>query len=159
MSDNKSYSTIITILYASIYASIFFVTSIIAAIQVKKIRKIIKKSTTNNTQTQSSKITKSPKDNEEKKCDNAESIELEIKSNETHEEKDRTDAIISNQTYDPKQDSTYSKNIIKHWAKLLWSKKKVYWGLVPHIFDQATDFGVAVEYWLMYKNNEDVGGT
>ncbi len=82
MSENKSYSTIITILYASIYALIFFVTSILAAIQVKKIRKIIKKSTTtNNTQTQSSKITKSPKESEEKKYDNADSIELAIKSN------------------------------------------------------------------------------
>ncbi len=39
----------------------------------------------------------------------------------------------------------------------MWSKKKVYWGLVPHIFDQATDISVAVEYWLMYKNNENVG--
>jgi len=42
-----------------------------------------------------------------------------------------------------------------HWAKLLWQKRKVYIQLIPHFFDQATDFGVIYEYWKIY----DDGGT
>ncbi len=81
MAKKKSYSTIITISYASIYAFIFLMTSIISAIQVRKIRKLVKKSSANKTSTQSTTISKSKQDNEEMKYDNNETIELETKSN------------------------------------------------------------------------------
>ena len=43
------------------------------------------------------------------------------------------------------------------WAKLLWKKKKVYIQLVPHFFDQATDFGVIYEFWKFHKDGNDIG--
>eukprot|EP01084_Bolivina_argentea_P047435 87409_1 len=152
MTAKSKYSTVITILYASIYGLIFFVSSIIAAVQVRKIRKVIKRPPKHKAHN-----TKFEEDTKLK--DNNETIALETKSNESDEEKNRTDAINNSQSFNPKQDPTYSKNIIKHWAKLVWSKKKVYWGLVPHIFDQATDISVAVEYWIMYKNDVNVTDT
>eukprot|EP01084_Bolivina_argentea_P281979 482566_1 len=47
------------------------------------------------------------------------------------------------------------KEIVKRWAKLLWQKKSVYFQLLPHFFDQATDFGVLVEYYSL--RNVDIG--
>ena len=41
------------------------------------------------------------------------------------------------------------------WVKLLWEKKKIYWALLPHFFDQATDLGVILEYYD--QRNEDIG--
>eukprot|EP01084_Bolivina_argentea_P128794 227580_1 len=46
-------------------------------------------------------------------------------------------------------------DFVKLWGKLLWKKKKVYFQLVPHLFDQASDFGVLVEYW--YLRNQNIG--
>ena len=38
----------------------------------------------------------------------------------------------------------------------LWKKKKVYFQLIPHFFDQATDFGVLFEYWEL-RHRDDIG--
>ncbi len=81
MASKKSFTTIITILYASIYGFIFFITSIAAAVEVRKIRKIINQPSKDTTQIQSADITQSKKENEEAKYDQSESIELETKSN------------------------------------------------------------------------------
>ena len=40
----------------------------------------------------------------------------------------------------------------------MWEKKKIYWSLVPHIFDQATDLGTIWAYYETYndyKNDPD----
>eukprot|EP01084_Bolivina_argentea_P091380 164498_1 len=55
-----------------------------------------------------------------------------------------------------KQPITLTKiDLVELWAKLLWKKKKVYFELIPHFFDSATDFGVLVEYW--YLRNQNIG--
>ena len=46
---------------------------------------------------------------------------------------------------------------VKRWAKLLWAKKKVYLQLIPHLFDQATDFGVIFEYYRLATEEDDIG--
>ena len=46
------------------------------------------------------------------------------------------------------------------WLYLMWEKKKIYWALVPHIFDQATDLGTIWAYYetyQQYKNHTDKG--
>eukprot|EP01083_Nonionella_stella_P057275 150408_1 len=46
--------------------------------------------------------------------------------------------------------------LIKAWVISLWHKKKIYGELIPHFFDQATDFGVVYEFASLYydKDNE-----
>ena len=57
----------------------------------------------------------------------------------------------------PDQILMTKKTAITHWAKLLWKKKKVYLQLVPHFFDQATDFGVIFEYYRLSTDGNDHG--
>ena len=47
------------------------------------------------------------------------------------------------------------KKFFKRWLKLTWSKKKVYLQLIPHFFDQATDFGVIFEYYRLSTEDQD----
>eukprot|EP01084_Bolivina_argentea_P307597 531696_1 len=47
------------------------------------------------------------------------------------------------------------KGMFKTWYKSVWKKKKIYFQLIPHFFDQATDLGVILEYWRL--RNDDVG--
>eukprot|EP01084_Bolivina_argentea_P182850 315599_1 len=61
----------------------------------------------------------------------------------------------SNQQIQTNQSTLTKLNLVEQWAKLLWKKKKVYFQLLPHLFDQATDFGVLVEYWSL--RNKDIG--
>eukprot|EP01084_Bolivina_argentea_P005911 11172_1 len=48
------------------------------------------------------------------------------------------------------------KQMMKMWAKSVWKKKSVYFQLIPHFFDQATDFGVIFEYWRL-RNDKELG--
>ncbi len=58
-----------------------------------------------------------------------------------------------------KDGEIFHKNIVVHWAKLLWSKKRVYMSLVPHIFDQAVStvhilLHLNVVYFCMFFNRQ-----
>ena len=55
----------------------------------------------------------------------------------------------------PDQSIMSKKSAFMHWAKLLWKKKSCYIQLIPHFFDQATDFGVIYEYWTL-RNDTDI---
>ena len=41
---------------------------------------------------------------------------------------------------------------IKKWIKLSWKKKKLYLAIIPHLFDQATDIAVLIEYYELSNN-------
>ena len=58
----------------------------------------------------------------------------------------------------PDQKKMSKRSALVLWAKLLWKKKKVYLQLVPHFFDQATDFGVIFEFWRLHQDGKDAGG-
>eukprot|EP01083_Nonionella_stella_P043394 117062_1 len=45
-------------------------------------------------------------------------------------------------------------NFFKTWAKSIWSKKKIYWAVIPHIIDQASDVGVILEYYEEWKAHD-----
>eukprot|EP01083_Nonionella_stella_P016456 45937_1 len=47
-------------------------------------------------------------------------------------------------------------SIIKKWGKSIWKKRRIYLPLIPHFFDQATDFGVIIEYYSL-RNNTELG--
>ena len=44
----------------------------------------------------------------------------------------------------------------KHWAWLTWEKRLIYIELIPHLFDQATDFGVVFQFYQYMQNDEDI---
>eukprot|EP01084_Bolivina_argentea_P045008 82836_1 len=122
MSDsNVEFALIITITYASIYSFIILITSIVCAYKVRQIRKYKNKSASISNRS----------DNEQK----------------TKEQDRTTTQKATALTADSqKKEKCYAP--IKEWFTLVREKKKIYISLVPHLFDQATDFGVAVEYWL-----------
>ena len=76
-------------------------------------------------------------------------------------------AIVVKQEYDQHkneqqlqqevQDQWSKKKLFKKWYRSVWKKKKVYLNLIPHLFDQATDFGVIAEYWRLRNNPDEVG--
>ena len=45
-------------------------------------------------------------------------------------------------------------SFLKEWASLVNTKRKVYFGLIPHLFDQATDFGVIYDYYALWRAQE-----
>eukprot|EP01084_Bolivina_argentea_P165498 287512_1 len=47
--------------------------------------------------------------------------------------------------------------LIKAWTVSLWQKKQIYGQLLPHFFDQATDFGVVYEFGRYYKEQRETG--
>ena len=63
----------------------------------------------------------------------------------------------SQQEISQNQKQMSKKKAIIYWAKLSWKKKKVYLQLIPHFFDQATDFGVIYEYWRLSNDGNDYG--
>eukprot|EP01083_Nonionella_stella_P268368 907200_1 len=44
--------------------------------------------------------------------------------------------------------------LLKAWVVSLWHKKKIYGELLPHFFDQATDFGVVYEFGIYYEKQK-----
>ena len=52
---------------------------------------------------------------------------------------------------------------MKAWGESMWRQKKIYWSIFPHIFDQATDIGVILEYYerwqLSIENKEEETAT
>eukprot|EP01084_Bolivina_argentea_P137849 242784_1 len=123
MGNLETYSTVVTIVYASVYTLIILITSIAAAIECR---------------VQRNKIQQIPTKIQEETN--------EFKQIDEENDKNHKD------NYD-----IYDKNAFKHYFKLLWAKKKVYWAMVPHIFDQATDIGVILEYYYLYNNNIQIG--
>eukprot|EP01084_Bolivina_argentea_P301829 520831_1 len=45
------------------------------------------------------------------------------------------------------------KKFLMNWRKSLWTKKSIYFAVVPHIFDQASDIGVLWTYYELWKDN------
>ena len=58
---------------------------------------------------------------------------------------------------DPDNEPMTKSSAFVHWAKLLWEKKKIYIQLVPHFFDQASDFGVIYAYYKIHEDGDRIG--
>ena len=119
-SQNDAYSTTVAVVYGIVYVSAAIYTSIKALFDVRRDRKERKVNKT----TELAELKVNKEDNEQ----------------ETEEKTDETKSIqnIDKQLQTSKKTpEIYDKNAVKHWAKLVYAKKKVYWALIPHIFDQA----------------------
>eukprot|EP01084_Bolivina_argentea_P043671 80431_1 len=149
----EDYSLIVTILYFSLYAVVFLIASITAALSVRKqIKKrkltqnqiklsIDQTSAPNNTQTEDTE--KNTKDSEEKE------ILIEDANDEEDDDIDAIDDITDTAQNGDKDWKWYTP--VKIWAKSIQQKRKIYISLLPHIFDQATDFGVVFEYYYIWR--------
>ena len=47
--------------------------------------------------------------------------------------------------------TVYNGKFFKDWCRSMWHKKKIYWAVVPHVFDQATDLGTIMVYYDAWK--------
>ena len=50
----------------------------------------------------------------------------------------------------------YDGNFFKDWCKSMWHKKKIYWAILPHVFDQATDLGIIAVYYDAWRDYQDL---
>ena len=66
--------------------------------------------------------------------------------------KDDVNAQTGKPTTNKKRGCTH---YVKKWMKLTWNKKKIYLSILPHLFDQATDYGVILTYYG-YIGDEDI---
>eukprot|EP01084_Bolivina_argentea_P098361 176769_1 len=119
-------SVILTWTYFSTYCLIFVITSIWSAITIKQQHKQ-QKSTKEYSSIQNT--------NAQKNIYNTNiSIELKEKTSTKHRG---------------------CKHYVRMWFKLTWQKKKIYISLAPHLFDQATDIGLILQYYSYMTNPTD----
>eukprot|EP01084_Bolivina_argentea_P269712 458445_1 len=139
--SDTQFAFIITVTYVSIYGMIFLVTSAVCAYKIRQIRKKKKKSQSISTD----KTTVNPPNSEEKATED-ETKELKNFNYKTINDEDNTIKIANEEKW---------YTLIKDWFSLLLEKKKVYLALVPHIGDQATDFGVIYQYYSLWQTEDN----
>eukprot|EP01083_Nonionella_stella_P303257 1049150_1 len=66
---------------------------------------------------------------------------------------DDTNVIDVHQEMETKTKDIGCKWYLTRWATLVYEKKKVYLQIIPHLFDQATDFMVIMQYY-QYKQDK-----
>eukprot|EP01083_Nonionella_stella_P083951 232212_1 len=113
-----SYAGIVTVIYSSIYAVVVLITSIICAIDVHTTRKSVQEPQSKPNES----VENIPKP-DAKEEESLTTIKFKITTKTNIKSKKATNKI-------------YHKNVFIHWCKLVWSKKKIYWAMIPHIFDQ-----------------------
>eukprot|EP01083_Nonionella_stella_P066967 176781_1 len=121
-------STVISVIYLTLYGTVIIATSIYCLWELKQ-----KANSSNPTKTESSP----QNDNTTSSPDQTQTASSQPKGQ-----------------HDDAQSHVYDGNFFKDWLKSIWHKKKIYWAVIPHIFDQATDAGVIYEYhtaWIKYS--------
>eukprot|EP01084_Bolivina_argentea_P040158 74210_1 len=135
VASNVDYALVITIVYATVYLIVFLIVSVICALKIRNIRRH-KKQVSNDTN--QIKIAESGNNTEEKE--------------EQKKEENRTEITMTTTSETEKKEEWYKP--IKEWFVLMQEKRKVYLSLIPHIFDQATDYGVIYTYYSLWQNNK-----
>eukprot|EP01083_Nonionella_stella_P006253 18194_1 len=121
MATFDTYSYYVTICYIGVYASIFIIAALFSAYDVyAKHSKPSKPPTTLSTQPEQEEALKSP------------SLQTDI---------------IQIEDLNDEQSPTQCCKFLKLFFKSLWVKKSIYLSLIPHLFDQGTDFGVIWKYY------------
>eukprot|EP01084_Bolivina_argentea_P071110 129312_1 len=123
-------SLLITWIYFAVYCTLFLITSIWAAIIVKEEYKKDKSSNNKDIELQ----TKPQQQSSSNKSAHITNVD---------ESTDNTSNEIETKT----EKRRGCKHYFKKWLKLSWSKKRIYVSIAPHLFDQATDVGVIVQYY------------
>jgi len=153
-------SLLITWIYFGAYCTFFFVLSLWAAITVKTEHKLNKQrsadeNTTTRNEAGSTPTTKPiDEDKEEEEAGSTTTTE----QNDDEKTEDIEDTQQNNAYRATAIEVTEADNsevpekkhgffhYFKRWAKLTWQKKKIYLSIIPHLFDQATDYGVIMTY-------------
>eukprot|EP01083_Nonionella_stella_P070868 189892_1 len=127
----SNYSSIVTWIYCALYGTVSLFTSIICAIHTKS---------------EYSKL-------QTKDTDIHDIVHLHRK-NVSADTSDRIKSDIdTNANLHTMTSCQTCVWFLKHWGKLIYKKKKVYFSILPHIFDQATDVGVILQYHWYMKND------
>ena len=147
-------STIITITYFTIYALFFIILSIWSGCTIKDEYISDNKNNEDN----------SNEPTTDKKPDVALTVNAttEITADDTttqppttEETKDEDDTPIKQQKLTSTDNKKHGcKYYVKKWLKLTWNKKKIYLSIIPHLFDQATDYGVIATYYIHIGDEE-----
>eukprot|EP01084_Bolivina_argentea_P122265 216670_1 len=120
----------ISIIYFTIYALVFLIASIYSAYEVESKYHLIrtKNSNTSNTQKQ---------------------LQLNVINNNkiNHNQKPCKHNNYANMSCFKR-----TKKFVIYWVKSLWTKKSIYFSIIPHLFDQATDLGVVYKYYEIWKD-------
>ena len=153
MTSAERIASTISIIYFSCYIFVFFIASIFCAYEVQQQHQLIRtrsrKSSKNQTKSKDQiEFTLVSTDNpstaprEEEKYD--------PDTNEANEEK----FIDQSTTQTNANESCFKtfKKFTKYWLQSIWTKKKIYFSIVPHVFDQATDAGVIYTYYQIWSN-------
>eukprot|EP01084_Bolivina_argentea_P026330 48955_1 len=136
------FSTIVTIIYAALYVVTIFITSIFSCCDVRNRKQREDRGEEDKDKETELVVKKEETGSDEKEPFKEANNEVEIDDDSTNKDEKKT---------------IYHKNPVIHWAKLMNSKKKIYWGLLPHTFDVATDIGVVMEYYALYKAGKRIG--
>eukprot|EP01084_Bolivina_argentea_P017570 32806_1 len=167
-------ATTISIIYFSIYIFVFFIASIYCAYEVEKRHHLIIKQS-------SKKQNKSDIDSEKPneiecmvmstndKTDKDDNIDAKDNTDNKHMDaaNDKVNEDYNDEKTDEQKDEKIGRannledksiscskrllKFIKYWGKSLWTKKKIYISIVPHLFDQATDLGVIYTYYTIWN--------
>eukprot|EP01083_Nonionella_stella_P289598 985504_1 len=181
MSSKMTYSAIVTVLYVTVYFTAIIITSIISAIEVRRDRKMQEnvcdqRSRIHDENNETDEI--SPHDDAETEpmvtsfaeCDKALIEVTHDITEETENTKAQSQMTYTSISQKPPlntdhlhtTDASCTDNcldVTKLWLASFGTKLQIYLSLIPHIFDQATDFGVLIEYYTLYKSGEYIGGT
>ena len=148
-----NYSLVVTWTYFFCYILTIIITSIVCAIQVRD----QKKQSSNVEQTQpviGSDDTFNNNQHTIEMTDQQTTDDNEERKHPDVSDKQSQETQIRNDT----ESTQFSAcKLVKLWGELFWRKKKVYFQLLPHFFDQATDLGVIFEYRKYSVSREDIG--
>eukprot|EP01084_Bolivina_argentea_P031597 58482_1 len=140
MSTPEQIAQNISIIYFVIYGFVFLIASIYSAYDVEHKHNLLF-------------TTQQNKSNETKK-DLDTAIELNEVQNIDIKQNEVSNALKENQS-DENNHKPCTKRFVKfvkYWIQSLWVKKSVYISIIPHLFDQATDFGVIYTYYVILQN-------
>eukprot|EP01083_Nonionella_stella_P180127 641505_1 len=150
MSSLDTYSHYVTISYIAIYGSIFLFAAMYSAYDVY----------TTHSRHKGTKAT-SPDPTPHNEGSEPEASPLNDEKESAQDSQTGTIAIDCGDSKDASTDASKQKccgigciNFLKMFYKSLAAKKSVYLSLIPHLFDQGTDFGVIWQYYVLWQTSQ-----
>eukprot|EP01083_Nonionella_stella_P066675 175808_1 len=137
MASIDTYSYYVTICYIGLYASIFILAALFSVYDVYV--KHSKPMTTRSTEEEEENLKSSSLHTNTLQIEHA-----DIQKSTTHSQRDHSDRFCGD---------IGCFKFLKLFFKSLWIKKSIYFSLIPHLFDQGTDFGVIWTYYAAMRQH------
>eukprot|EP01083_Nonionella_stella_P166314 555767_1 len=141
MATFDTYSYYVTICYIGVYASIFIIAALFSVYDVY----------VNHSKPRTTRSTEEEEENLKPPSLQASTLQIEhaaIQQSTTHRQTDHPDRLCGD---------IGCFKFIKLFFKSLWIKKSIYFSLIPHLFDQGTDFGVIWMYYAAMRQHQGTG--